>query len=190
MSDMFNGCQRLTTIPSLDTSTVTTMQRTFASCVNLTTVPSLDTSNVTSFEYAFAQCVNLTAIQELDVRNGIDMTKMLLSCASLKHLYLRNIKSSLQVASGTSYGHLLTVDSLVSLIYELRYQGSGRILTIGSVNLEKLANVYVRTITITDKMRAEDDFIDEKTPFERCESDDEGAILITDYIRFKNWSLQ
>ena len=39
------------------------------------------------------------------------------------------------------------------------------------------------------KMRAEDDLIDEKYPFARCESTDEGATLITDYISVKNWKL-
>jgi len=102
---------------------------------------------------------------------------------------LRNIKTNLQVGSGTSYGHLLTVDSLIHLIKELRDTGFSKTLTIGSANLEKLANVYVRTIDITDEMRAEDDLIDEKLPFVVCESTDEGCMLIKDYVNFKNWKL-
>ena len=65
-----------------------------------------------------------------------------------------------------------------------------RTLTVGFVNLEKLENIYVRTIAITDEMRAEDDLIDEKLPFEVCDSTDEGAVLISDYIREKNWQLK
>lgn len=103
--------------------------------------------------------------------------------------YLRNIKTNLQVGSGTSYGHLLTLDSLTHLIYELRDTGSLKTLTVGSANLEKLANVYVKTVDITDEMRAEDDLIDEKLPFVVCESTDEGAMLIIDYAVFKNWDI-
>jgi hypothetical protein len=95
------------------------------------------------------------------------------------------------VGSGTSYGHLLTVDSLTHLIYELIKQSSSRTLTVGTANLAKLAGVYVKAIDITDEMRAEDDLIDEKKPFVVCESTDDGAMLITDYAStIKNWTIK
>ena len=115
---------------------------------------------------------------------------MFYNCSALTDVRLRNIKVSITVGSGTTYGHLLTVDSLVHLIYELRDTGSSKTLTVGSANLEKLANVYVRTIDITDAMRAEDDLIDKKLPFEVCESTDEGAMLITEYVMLKNWAVK
>jgi hypothetical protein len=85
---------------------------------------------------------------------------------------------------------LLTLESLIGLCYELRDTGSSKTLTIGSANLAKLANVYVRAIEITDDMRAADDLIDEKLPFEVCESTDEGATLISEYVLLKNWQLK
>ena len=166
LNGLFYNCTSLTTVPLFDTSKVTDMNSMFYGCTSLTTVPLFDTSKVTNMSSMFDRCTSLT------------------------ECWLRNIKTTLQVGSGTSYGHLLTLDSLIHLIYECRDTGSLKTLTVGTANLEKLANVYVRTIPITDEMRAEDAYIDEKLPFEVCESTDEGAMLIVDYAVEKNWSIK
>ena len=63
-------------------------------------------------------------------------------------------------------------------------------MTFGTANTAKLENVYVKLIDITDDMRAEDEYIDNKAPFEVCESTDEGAMLVTEYVTtVKNWKL-
>lgn len=165
MSYMFNGDTSLITVPLFNTANVTNMNYMFYNCTSLTTVPQFDTANVTNMNSMFYSCKNLT------------------DC------YLCNIKMDLQVGSGTFWGHLLTVDSLVHLIYECRNTGSNKTLIIGSANMEKIANTYVKIIDITDEMRAKDDFIDEKLPFVVCDSTDEGAMLITSYVRLKNWTL-
>ena len=54
MSNLFNGCNSLTSIPSLDTSKVTNMSNLFSGCNSLTSIPSLDTSNVIDMSYMFA----------------------------------------------------------------------------------------------------------------------------------------
>lgn len=148
-----------------------------------------DTSSVTNMSYMFYNCSNLTTIPQLDTSSVTNMNNMFYNCSKLTECYLKNIKANLQVGSGISYGHLLTVDSLLFLIKELRNTGSAKTLTVGSANLTKLADIYVKTITITDEMRAEDSHIDEKLPFEVCESTDEGAMLITNYVTQKNWAL-
>ena len=137
----------------------------------------------------FNYCSALTSVPQFDVRNVVNLGNTFWACRALTDVRIRNIKANLQVGNGTSWGHLLTVDSLVHLIYELRDTGSSKTLTVGSANLEKLADVYVKLIDITDEMRVEDDLIDEKLPFVICESTDEGAILITDYVAAKNWAL-
>lgn len=191
MGAMFSGCTNITSVPLFNTSKVTVMAQMFSTCYALTTIPLLDTSNVTSMNYLFQSCKALTTVPALDARNVGYFNTTFSGCANIKDIGIRNIKATLQVSNGTSYGHLLTVDSLVHLIYELRKQYYSQTLTVGTANLEKLANVYVKTITITDEMRAEDDLIDEKYPFVVCESTDEGAMLITDYATtVKNWTIK
>ena len=47
----------------------------------------------------------------------------------------------------------------------------------------------MKLVDITDEMRAEDEFIDLKKPFVVCESTDEGAMSVTEYVTSKNWQL-
>lgn len=189
MNGMFYECKLITTIPEFDTSNVVNMRYLCRGCDNLITIPELDTRKVTSMHQAFFYCRSLTTIPKLDVRNVTDLAHVVNGCKSLQTCLFRNIKTALTVGSGNSYGHLLTVENLIHLIYELRDTGANKTLTVGTTNLEKLANVYVRLVEITDKMRAEDDLIDEKLPFEVCESTDEGATLIKDYVALKKWAI-
>ena len=62
MSNMFNTCSSLTTIPQLDTSKVTDMSSMFYACYSLTSIPLLDTSNVTNMSYMFGYCHKLSSI--------------------------------------------------------------------------------------------------------------------------------
>ena len=189
MSGMFSYCTTLATVPLFDTSSVTSMSQMFSNCTTLSDVPAFDTRSVTSMFGTFSNCKSLTTVSPLDIRSVTTTTTIFNGCAALTDIHLRNIKTALTVGVGTSYGHLLTIDSLTHLIYELRDTGSSKTLTVGSANLEKLANVYVKSIDITDEMRAEDDLVDEKLPFVVCESTDEGATLITTYVGLKNWKL-
>ena len=189
MANMFGNCSKLTTVPSFDTRSVTNMSKMFNGCSSLTTVPAFDTRSVTNMSTMFNGCSSLTTVPAFDTRSVTNMSKMFINCTNLTECWLRNIKTNLTVGSGTTYGHLLTLESLEHLIQELVHTASSRTLTVGSANLEKLANVYVKTIDITDEMRAEDDLIVEKLPFVVCESTDEGAMLITNYALEKNWTI-
>ena len=189
MAAMFYNCSSLTTIPQLDTSNVVYMGRMFYSCTSLTTIPQLDTSNVVDMGSMFQNCSKLTTISQLDIGNVTNASEMFKNCSKLTNCRLKNIKVSLRVGSGTTYGHLLTVDSLLFMIGELVKANNFHSFYVGSANLTKLSNIYVRTIDITDAMRAEDALIDQKLPFEVCTSSDSGAKLVSDYVRLKNWYL-
>lgn len=162
----------------------------FLGCTRLRSVSLFDTSLVQNTREMFYNCTALTTVPQFDMRSAYDVGTMFNYCSSITECWLRNIKTSLTVGSGTSWGHLLTVESLLHLIKECRQTSSIKTLTIGTANMKKLANTYVKVIDITDEMRAEDDLIDEKLPFEVCESTDEGAMLISEYVLLKNWQLK
>ncbi len=186
-SSMFYACDSLTSVPELNTSNGVNFNDMFVNCYSLTSVPELDTSNGTNFEDMFNGCKLLTSIPKLDLRNATNVNRIFWLCAELTDLTLKNVKMSIELSG--YWGTKLTIDSLVNTIYELHNVGESRTLTMGNANIEKLASVYVKLINITDDMRAEDDLIDNKLPFVRCESTDEGAMLITEYVGLKNWVL-
>lgn len=187
--EMFTHCSALEAVSPLVVVSGASIYNMFYNCSSLLAVSITLPESTSNIGSCFYGCSAIETISALDLRNCTQTSNAFYRCSALKNLTLKNIKYNIQVGSGSSYGHLLTVDSLVGLCYELRDTGSVKTLTIGSANLAKLASVYVRQIAITDAMRAEDDLIDEKLPFERCESTDEGATLIGDYILAKNWKL-
>ena len=188
---MFENCNDTEDIGCINFGPrITSCESMFSGCESLMHVPAFDTTNVLVMSSMFSACPALESLPEYDMREVFKATSMLYNCKSLVNVRLKNIKTNLQIGSGSTYGHLIVVDDLIFMIYHLRDTGSKKTFTIGSANLAKLADVYVKTIPITDEMRAEDDLIDEKLPFEVCASTDEGATLITDYVLGKNWTLK
>lgn len=164
-----------------DTSNVTSMNHMFYYCTNLANVPQMDTSKVTDMSFMFARCSNLISIHQLDLSSVTDTYQMFAYCSKLEYLNLLNVKTSIQIGSGTSWGHLIQKECLIQIISELIKPSSGTCtLTMGSANTAKLADTYVKLL--------EDDGTG-KYPFELCESTVEGAMTITDYCLYKNWQL-
>jgi hypothetical protein len=117
--------------------------------------------------------------------------------ASLRNLIVTNIHGifSVRRSGSDETGANLTEESLLGLIKELHiytgthYTGMGT-LTMGFDNIKKVKNKYpyVRLIDVTDEMREQDQNIDLKYPFEVCESTDEGAITISNYMTMKKYT--
>ena len=85
-SYLFYYCDKLTTIPLIDTSNVSSMEKMFYSCGNLTIISQLDTSNVVNMASVFQSCRSLTTIPELDTSNVSDVNRMFATCDNLKSL--------------------------------------------------------------------------------------------------------
>ena len=195
-TSMFTDCKNLTEIRQLSTDSSTSMTSMFSRCSKLITVPKLNTSLVTTFDYMFQNCTNLVTVMQLDLYSAIgssSFNSMFVGCTNLTNLTLKNIRSTgLTIGSGTTYGHLLTVDSLVNTIKELWNHSSSTStykITMGTENTAKLADVYVKLITPTEEQIANDPYINNKMPCEVCASTDDGAMLITDYATLKKWTI-
>ena len=184
MQSMFESCTQLTAIPQLDTSKVTIMSNMFRFCSNLTNIPLLDTSNVANMYSMFYACYQLTTITLLDMRKATSVGNIFYNCSKLTNVTLKNIKVTLQISSGTYWGHLLTLESLLNTCQECINTGSSLTLTMGSANLEKLASVYVKLTNAPE----EDETLP-KLPMVQCESSDVGAMTIQDYMALKGWTL-
>lgn len=156
----------------------------FRGCTRL-----LRTSNIllnlkpTSINTCFYGDCSLVSV-ELDLLNCTNTSSAFYECCMLTNLKLLNIKTNIQIGSGTSWGHLLTLESLLHTCQECIDTGSSLTLTIGSANTDKLTDIYVK---LTGE--AEEDETLPKLPMVQCESTDEGAMTIQDYLALKNWRI-
>ena len=114
MDSMFDHCYSLTTIPLIDTSSVTNMNSMFGYCESLTTIPLIDTSSVTNMNHMLYRCSKLT-----DLGGFI------------------GLKCDLALSSSS----LITHDSLMNVINKAAdVTASPKTLTLGSTNLAKLSD--------------------------------------------------
>ena len=189
MSSAFESCSAITTLPKFNTSKVTNMSSMCRYATSLKEVPELDTSKVTGISYIFDGAKQLEKIGGLNLKSISSSSNMnsIVNSPVLTNVKITNIPYSLKIRSGTSYGHLVVVDDLINLCkecikdqYNIQYT-----LTLGSANLEKIANVYVK---FTDPAQTTISR-GEKGDVVVCESTDEGAMLISEYMGLKNWQL-
>ena len=139
MSNMFDYCSKLTTIPQLDTRNVTSMDSMFDYCSSLTTIPQLDTSNVTNMNSMFNYCSRLTSIPQLDTRNVTSMDSMFDVCPKLEEIHMINMKVSFDIHYSTKF----TREALLEIInncYDLTTLNRTATLTMGTTNLAKLTD--------------------------------------------------
>ena len=82
---MFDGCDVLTAIPTINTSSGEYFDSMFGGCYLVTTFPALDTTNAISFNGMFTNCDALTPanVPVLDTTNGPTMDSMFSFCGSM-----------------------------------------------------------------------------------------------------------
>ena len=100
MSDMFSGCNSLTSldISNFNTSNVSRMSSMFDNCYKLTSldVSSFDTSNVTDMLSMFRSCSSLTSldVSNFDTSNVSRMSSMFYYCVGLTSLDVSSFNTS------------------------------------------------------------------------------------------------
>ena len=182
---MFDGCASLTELPEMDLSNCTDMMRFAYGCTNLINAPDYDTRNVKSFESVFQLCRNLVRGPYWDARNVTTFASAFSWCDQMTDMGIKNINANLDLSTCM----VLSIESAIAIMSECRNAGAARSIYFPRAKTDAIKSIYVRLIPITDEMRANDEFIEQKVPFEICESTDVDAMLITVYMTSKNWTV-
>lgn len=195
---LFDYCSALTNLDTtkLDFSNVTNASHCFYRCKALNVIDlRFKTSKITNMESMFSLGSidnNLEQILGLDMYSCTKDTNLFYECMHLKELTIKNIRISI-VISTNRIAVNLSRNSLLGVAKEL-WDNSGsstaKTLTITTAHKTTLDGIYVKLIPITEEMRAEDPYIDNKKPFVECASTDEGAMTVSNYITIeKNWTI-
>ena len=145
LSNMFSYCQKLTSIPQLDTSKVTNMRSMFESCWDLVSVPQLNTSEVTSTNGMFINCNKLTSIPQLDTSKVIYMSGMFSDCLELTSIPQLNTSKVIYMSSMFSYCQKLTsipqLDTSEVTDMSYMFNDCRKLTSIPQLNTSKVTNM-------------------------------------------------
>lgn len=136
MEAMFYSCSSLITIPLLNTSSVTDMGSMLGYCSKLSSLPLLNTSNVTNMERMFYGCSSLTSIPALDVSKVISFNNCFISCSSLKSILMTGMKANFDISASTKFEE----SDLVTILNNLATVTTTKTLKMGATNLAKLTD--------------------------------------------------
>ena len=159
----------------------------FYNCTKVKTIRFNSNFKPNTVSMSFFSCYKLETIDNLDIINAITASLFIDGCSELKNLTLKNIKVDIPM----HYSPKLTDESLINTAKEFwDFTGStSKTLKVSATNNARFDAIYVKLITATDEMIAEDEYINNKKPCEVCESTDEGAMTLREYVVSKNWAL-
>lgn len=86
LTNLFNTCRRLKTIPSFSTKNVQDVTSMFASCSSLEVAPFLDLKNCYLTATMFSSCHSLKSVPLYDTSNVYSMNGMFQNCYNLKQI--------------------------------------------------------------------------------------------------------
>jgi surface protein len=90
LSNLFNACFSLQSVPLFDTSNVTSFLQMFLSCTSLKSVPLFNTSNATNIRGIFNGCRSLQEVPLISLGTATDISSLVAGCTSLKSVPLFN----------------------------------------------------------------------------------------------------
>ena len=86
LTNLFNSCRRLKTIPSFSTKNLQDVTAMFANCTSLEVAPFLDLKNCYLTVSMFFSCHSLKSVPLYDTSNVYSMTGMFQNCYNLKQI--------------------------------------------------------------------------------------------------------
>lgn len=175
---MCNGATALTEIKTEKWKTVN-INGICKGCTSLIEV-NLPNCRLQNAPSAFENCTALETVILGGSETWVNSyTSMFKGCTNLKTLIMKDIRLNLQIGSGETWGHLLTVDSLINTVKELITSSTAKTLTMGSANKAKIADIYC---VVTDDTTA-------KMSIEIVDAGTEGAMTLEDFAGLKGWSI-
>ena len=152
-----------------------------------------------NYRDSFNNCEKLETIEgDLKLGTSNSYPNVFRGCKNLKNLHFEVVYQnghSVVYAQGdgtnvNDYGTMLTVESLLSFCQAFLMHDMS--ITIGTANLNKLKNIYVKKLP-----KGEPDYngyiwdkqYNAMVPFKVCESTDEGAMTIIEYMALRNNTL-
>ena len=112
MTGMFSNCDKLTTIPLINTSLVTNMSNMFRGSITFKTVPQLDTSKVTNMSYMFFS-TKLVTTPQLNTASVTNMQYMFGSCYILTTIDITHMNITSTNASNNFANNCYSLTKLI-----------------------------------------------------------------------------
>lgn len=190
LNQTFSRCSKLPKVTLTNIGAITSLNNAFNECVSLEEIILDNTGSVIYFNNAFSGCSKAKTIKTIDFYSATGSIMTVFdSCTALENLIVKNVKLSIRILS-----QVLSNASLLNTAQELwdntdNALGGARTLTMSTPSKTAIQSIYVKLVDVTDEMRENDQYIDNKKPCIECESTDEGAMTLEEYIISKNWSI-
>lgn len=141
--DMFNGCNRLISFPTRNTSNVTLFSAMFKDCTSLETMSLIDTSKGTEFNEMFRGCSRLSSVPSLSFVSASRTDYMFYSCTQLTAS--PTIEGPVTEASSMFYNcsALVTAPSMSNAIFESlasMFRGCSHLVSVPKYNWSNVGN--------------------------------------------------
>ena len=133
---MFEDCNKLTSIPNIDTRNVTDISYMFYYCGSITSIPLLNTSNAKNMRSMFYDCSRLTSVPALDASNATSLSYMFGYCPNIEYIHMHGMKVSFDISASRKF----TREALVEILNNLATVTTSPTLTMGYTNLAKLTD--------------------------------------------------
>lgn len=180
MSGMFMNIQLRSNLKSvlISTDNATNLYCILRGCRVMEELPLWNTSNALNMQEAFV-LFHGSLVPAYNLSNAIHIRNILQYCYYITSILMYGMKADFSISSCT----LLEAEALVTVLSNCQVVTSTKALIMGSTLLAKLENVYVKEtgIELYEGITCR--------PCVICESTDEGAMLATDYITSKGWSV-